>query len=493
MSAPAAPAAPSTDAARDLVSFINASPSPFHAVEESCRRLAAAGFTRLHERDAAWATAPGGKYFVTRNQSSLCAFVVGGRFSAAGGASGFSVAAGHTDSPCLRVKPVSTQSKAGFQSLGVETYGGGIWHTWFDRDLSVAGRAVVAGAGGGFESRLVRVSRPICRIPSLAIHLDRTVNDAFKVNAETHLPPVLATAARAALLELPAPPAPAPGAEGRVAGTGDATTRHHLGFVRLLARELGVAPDAVRDFELSVFDTQPAQLGGLYDEFVFSPRLDNLCMTFSVVEGLIASARDAAEVAADTHVRVAAAFDHEEVGSDSVPGASSTMLGEVMARLAAGGAAAAPAAAAAGALPALIRRSFLVSADMAHAHHPNYPGVHEDNHRPAMHAGLVIKNNCNQRYATTAVTAHMFRELARRAGVPLQDFCVRQDAGCGSTIGPIVATQLGVRTVDVGVAQLSMHSVREMCGAGDVAHAVGFFRGFFRDFPAVDAALANAD
>ena len=500
-SASSSPAAlPPMAPARDLVSFIDASPSPFHAVAEATRRLEAAGFARLRERDAEWRVAPGGKYFVTRSGSALVAFVVGGKWAGgapAGSASGgaFAIAAGHTDSPCLRVKPISALTKAGYLSLGVETYGGGIWHTWFDRDLSLAGRVVVAapGGGGGFTTRLVRVARPVCRVPTLAIHLDRSVNDGMKVNAETMLPPVLATV-RASLLAIKGAGAGA-GAGGASAataavsadaGTGDATARHHLGLVQLLASELGCAPADVRDFELCLYDTQGAAIGGLHDEFVYAPRLDNLCMTHSVVEGLIASsagAEGAASVAASGDVRVAACFDHEEVGSNSVPGAASTMLEEVLQRLV-------PEPAR---MAAVARRSFLVSADMAHAVHPNHAGLHEENHRPAMHGGVVIKSNGNQRYATSATTAFLFRQLAARAGVPLQNFCVRQDMGCGSTIGPIVATRLGLRTVDVGVPQLSMHSCREMCGAGDVAHSLAFFTTFFRVFAAVDASLAGAE
>jgi aspartyl aminopeptidase len=488
--------------AADLVSFINASPSPFHAVAEAERRLTSAGFTRLSERDAKWAVAPGGKYFVTRNQSAVVAFAVGGKY--APGAGGFTIAASHTDSPCLRVKPISTLTKAGYLSLGVETYGGGIWATWFDRDLSIAGRVIVDkgdGSGAGpFESRLVRIGRPICRVPTLAIHLDRTVNDAFKVNAESHLPPVLATAVKAKLEE--SGPAGAAGSSSSTptttpSGTGGAETRHHTGLVKAIAAELGVAPEAVKDFELSLYDTQGAAIGGLYNEFVFSPRLDNLCMMHSVVTGLIASVQGGAAASSpsaaaaagvlplseDPNVRVIAAFDHEEVGSNSVPGAGSTMLEDTIARLCPD----------ASLLPATIRRSILVSADMAHAVHPNYSGVHEENHRPAMHGGVVIKNNTNQRYATTAVTAFLFRRVAAIAGVPVQNFCVRQDMGCGSTIGPIVATRLGLRTVDIGVPQLSMHSCREMCGTDDVAHAATFFGSFFGAFSGVDETVVGTE
>ncbi len=208
-------------------------------------------------------------------------------------------------------------------------------------------------------------------------------------------------------------------------------------------------------------------------------------MTHSVISGIIASAAGGGPVplAEDPNVRVAAAFDHEEVGSSSVPGAGSTMLEDVITRLCPD-----PSL-----LPAASRRSALVSADMAHAVHPNYSGLHEENHRPAMHGGVVIKNNANQRYATTAVTAFLFRQLAADAGVPVQNFCVRQDSGCGSTIGPIVATRLGVRTVDVGVPQLSMHSCREMCGTEDVGHSLKFFTSFFGAFPALDAKVQGTE
>lgn len=434
----------------------------------------------MSERDAAWPNAPGGKYYVTRGQSALVAFAVGGRFAPGASTGGFSITAAHTDSPCLRVKPISARAAGGYQSVAVETYGGGIWHTWFDRDLSVAGRAIVALGDGTFESRLVRVARPILRVPSLAIHLDRTVNDGFKVNAETHLPAVLATAVKAAL-EAGAAAAPAGGAD---AGTGGAGARHHAVLVRLLAAELGVAPDAVADFELCLYDTQPSAVGGACAEFVFAPRLDNLAMTHATLSGLLASVAAPDALAAEPHVRVMAAFNHEEVGSASTTGAGGTLLEEVLARLAGG---------APGALAAAARRSFLVSADMAHALHPNYPAVHEEAHRPALHGGLVIKNNANQRYATDAPTAFLMRRVAALARVPLQNFCVRQDAGCGSTVGPILATRLGVRTVDVGAPQLSMHSVREMAGVDDVAHAAAFFAAFFESFPALDAALAGAD
>ena len=409
--------AATTSASHDLVRFLNASPSPYHAVEEVARRLTEGGFVRLHERSP-WAVVPGGKYFTTRSGTAVIAFTVGGAYVPGGG---FSVAAAHTDSPCLRVKPVSTKKSAGLLQVGVETYGGGIWATWLDRDLTVAGRVLLAeeaGAQGAppppVTAALVRIPRPILRLPSLAIHLQRDVNDAgMKLNAENHLAPILCTVAKAELEG-------AASTTGAV-GTGGAEARHHGALVRALAKELGVAPGTIRDFDLLLADVQPACLGGLHEEFVFSGRLDNLCMTHAVFSGLLAAGD--ASLATDPNIRVAAAFDHEEVGSSSVPGAGGTFLEDTLRRLCPDSTAFAIG----------MRKSMLVSADMAHAVHPNYSGLHEENHRPAMNGGLVIKANANQRYATNASSALLFRQLAGLAGTPVQNFCVvRLGSGGGA-------------------------------------------------------------
>ena len=338
--------------AADLCSFINASPSPFHVVSESARRLDAAGFVRVSEASlASGSLAPGSRCYLTRGQSAFVAFAVGEAYVPG---NGYTITAAHTDSPCLRVKPVSTLSKGGYQSLGVETYGGGIWHTWMDRDLSIAGRVIVAKGSGSYESRLVNIARPILRVPTLAIHLDRTVNDKQSINSETQLPPVLATSIRARLEEEPGASSPAPA----VPGTGGALTRHHRGLVGALAAELACAPEALHDFELCLYDTQGSAIGGLYSEFVFSPRLDNLCMTHATLEGLIAScAPGTGSLAGEKNIRIMATFNHEEVGSNSAPGAGSTLLEDLLDQLTAGSPALRTAA---------IRKSFLVSADMAH-------------------------------------------------------------------------------------------------------------------------------
>ncbi|CAI5742677.1 unnamed protein product [Hyaloperonospora brassicae] len=454
-----------------FLQFINKSPSPFHAVYETVQSLVAAGFTQLLEDDV-WddAVQPNGKYYVTRNQSALVAFAVGGQYRPG---NGFHVIAAHTDSPCLKVKPVSTIESQGWLQLGVETYGGGLFHTWFDRDLGLAGRVIVRAGDARFQSKLVLLDRPILRIPTLAIHLDRTAREKFVFNAETHLRPVLASAVRAEL--------EATTVDGVVGGggggdkDGQATAKHSSVLLQLLAKELQVEPEDICEFELCLFDTQGANVGGALDEFIFSPRLDNLCCSWLATQALIQSLDTLGD---DESVRVTALFDNEEVGSQSLMGAGSNFMQSVAERVAQGqlGGAAA-------------RKSFVVSADMAHGVHPNYAEKHEQNHRPAIHAGPVIKYNANERYATSGTSAFLMKELARRHGINIQEFVVRQDTGCGSTIGPILSTNTGIRTIDVGLAQLSMHSIREMCGTEDLVKGLDWFTAFYSEFSALDKCL----
>lgn len=454
---------PTPHHARGFVEFVNASPSPFHAVEQSAKRLSAAGFSRLHETDP-WHLKRGGKYYLTRNESTIFAFSVGGKFTP--GAGGFSIIGAHTDSPCLKVKPRSAITSNGFLQVGVQTYGGGLWHTWFDRDLAVAGRVIVKKKDG-IHHQLVNIKRAILNIPNLAIHLDRTVNEnGFKPNFENNLKPILATAAKA---------------------LGAKDEAHHPALLEEVAKEAGCAVHEIADFELCLYDVNPSAIGGLKDEFVFSARIDNLMSSFTSLTALIESAT-AESIAADPNIRLVSLFDHEEVGSASQQGADSTMMPTVLARIlkSVEGADAVK-------IPDLeaitFRKSFLVSADMAHGLHPNYADKHEANHRPMMHKGPVIKHNANQRYATNAVTAFLIKELAARNGVPMQEFVVRNDSPCGSTIGPILATRCGMRTMDLGCAQFAMHSIRETASVDDVFYAVELFRAFFEGFPALDAEL----
>jgi aspartyl aminopeptidase len=419
-----------------LIAFLNASPTPFHAVQAAADRLLALGAVKLDEKDI-WSLKPGQPAFVTRNGSSIVAI----RIPADVSRPRFRIAAAHTDSPCLKLKPRSPDPMANYRQWGVEVYGGVLYNSWLDRDLGVAGR-VSRMDGGIVKTALVRTEAKPFRIPQLAIHLDRGVNDSGLVlNAQRHLQPVL----------------------GLIGPDGGG--RSLEGW---LEETLG-APFPSLAFELHLYDTSPAGYGGIDDEFVFSGRLDNLAMSHAALEAFCA------ESAARDAIQVAALFDNEEVGSTSAQGANSNLLDATLERV----------------LLALGRnreeslaalaRSHILSADMAHAIHPNYPEKHEPFHYPLINRGPVIKGNASLRYATNAETSALFRSLCAGAGVPVQDFINRTDLACGTTIGPHVAAALGIPTVDVGNPMLSMHSAREMCGSEDHGMMIRAMREFFRD------------
>ncbi|XVE90869.1 hypothetical protein DITRI_Ditri20bG0110700 [Diplodiscus trichospermus] len=359
--------------------------------------------------------------------------------------------------------------------LNVQTYGGGLWHTWFDRDLSVAGRAIVRASDGSFLHKLVKVKRPLLRVPTLAIHLNRTVNtDGFKPNLETHLVPLLATK-----------PEEVPG-ESKDKSTLCTKAAHHPLLMQILSDELRCDVDDIVNIELNICDTQPSCLGGANNEFIFSGRLDNLASSYCALRALVDSCGSPDDLSREHAIRMVALFDNEEVGSDSFQGAGAPTMFQAIRRIVGS---LAKSYAGESTFDRTIRRSFLVSADMAHGVHPNFMDKHEEHHRPEMHKGLVIKHNANQRYATSGVTAFLFKEVAKIHNLPTQDFVVRNDMGCGSTIGPILASGVGIRTVDCGIAQLSMHSVREVCGKEDVDIAYKHFKAFYQTFSSIDRKL----
>ena len=414
-----------------LLEFIDASPSPFHAVANVAARLRAGGYAAVDERDS-WDAALPDKHFFTRNDSSLVAVVRGG----APGEHGFRLVGAHTDSPCLKVKPNALAHNHGYAQLAVEVYGGALLNPWFDRGLGLAGRLTLQ-TEGRIENRLVNIARPIAFIPSLAIHLDRDANDNRSINRQTELPPLLCRVS---------------------ANTPD--------FERLLRAQLArqypsLAVDAVLAFELCLYDCQAAEAVGLEGEFIAGARLDNLLSCYAGMEALLA--------ARGGHNCVLALNDHEEVGSASSSGAEGPFLHSVLRRQCGDEAA----------LATALSRSMLVSADNAHGVHPNYANKHEPNHRPLLNAGPVIKVNSNQRYATNSETAAVFRQVCERAGLPVQTVVVRSDMACGTTIGPITAARLGLRTVDIGAPQLGMHSIRELAGAQDQHTLLAALKGFY--------------
>ena len=428
------------EVARDLLSFIDASPSPFHCVASSASRLVDGGFTQLIEREQ-WELESGKGYFVVRS-GALIAFRVGLESSVD---AGFRLVGAHTDSPNLRLKPNADYQASGYAQVGVETYGGLLAYTWLDRDLGVSGRVALHGSDiGQIETRLIDIRRPLFRIPSLAIHLNREIrSDGLKLNNQNHLPPMLGLA------------------------TGDGSVG---AFEALLAEELDVEVDQILSWDLGLMDLQPSTLGGLDDAFVFAPRLDNQASCHAGITALLKAGPAKATA-------LVALYDHEEVGSGSTSGASGSFVEDIMTRITE----VEGPGAVQGGMQRAVASSFQVSADMAHAIHPNYSDKHEPRHLPKINEGPVIKINAQQRYATDSVGEAIFEALCQRSEIPYQKFVTRTDLACGSTIGPLSASRLGVPTVDVGNPMLSMHSIREQCGSEDVAKMIDVLARLFTE------------
>ncbi len=410
----------------DLRTFLDVSPSPFHAAAEAAARLNGAGFTAMVDGDD-WSELPLDGYVI--RDGGLIAWRMDGDLAAD---APFQLAGAHTDSPCLRVKPNPDDGAVGWKQLNVEVYGGILNNTWLDRDLGIAGRLTMADG----SHAMVDVRRPIARVPQLAVHLDRNVNgEGLKLDAQQHLRPVW--------------------------GVGSPQTGE---FADWIAAEAG--SDVPAFWELCLYDVQPAAIVGADESLLTSGRLDNLLSCWAAVDALIDSAPTGA-------VAMIVLNDHEEVGSSSTTGAAGPLLERVLER---------HVVARGGDRDDLLRslaRSHCISADNAHAVHPNYVERHDPGHRPIVNAGPAIKVNSNQRYATSSATAAQFRRACEAAAVPFQVFVSRNNMPCGSTIGPITATRLGIDTVDVGVPQLSMHSARELCGVEDPISLAAALRAAF--------------
>ena len=410
----------------DLRAYLDASPSPFHAAESATSLLGSAGFTEVSDR-ADWSDLPANG-FVRRDGGVVAWRTPDGLTADAP----FRLAGAHTDSPCLRVKPRPDQSHFGWKQLNVEVYGGILNNSWLDRDLGVAGRLTMPDG----SHVLVNIDEPIARVPQLAVHLDRGVNtDGLTLDPQQHLCPVW--------------------------GVGLSQPGEFAGWI---AERAGT--DLPAFWELCLYDVQPAAVIGADRSLLASGRLDNLLSCWAAIDAIVtAEPTDA--------VAMIVLNDHEEVGSSSTTGAGGPLLERVLER---------HVAARGGDRDALLRSlasSSCVSADNAHAIHPNYADRHDTEHFPIVNAGPAIKINSNQRYATSSTTAAAFRRACEAADVPFQLFVSRNNMPCGSTIGPITATRLGIDTVDVGVPQLSMHSARELCGTADPVSLAGALRASF--------------
>lgn len=398
--------------APDLLDFISQSPTPFHATENVLNMMTNSGFIHLQEGDK-WECAPKQKYVVTRNDSSLIAFTTGSDLQ-----NGIRMIGAHTDSPCLRIKPNPDIHNDGYLQLGVEVYGGALLHPWLDRDLSIAGRVSGIDKNGLLFHQLIDIKKAIAVIPNLAIHLDRSANKDKSINPQTHLPLII-------------------------------SQNTERTFKQLLLQHCLPNTERILDYELSCYDTQKPSTLGINDEFICSARLDNLLSVYIGARAIID--------ADSTEACLFVATDHEEIGSASACGAQGPFLKSVLERITNN----------AEELTQLLSRSSLISCDNAHAIHPNYADKHDKNHGPIINKGPVIKTNANQRYATNSINSAKFQQLCEQADIPTQNFVVRSDVACGSTIGPITASELGIETLDIGAPQWAMHSIRETAGTQD--------------------------
>lgn len=423
---------------QDLLDFIDASPSPWHVIATIEQRLQSFNFQRLQETDH-WILSAGGRYYVVRDDSSIILFVVGQQPVAD---TGFKILGAHTDSPGLRVKPQPQLNSDGLQRLAVEIYGGPILATFTDRDLSLAGRVAYQNQAGEIAQQLVRFDQSLLRLPNLAIHMNRAVNeDGLKLNKQTELPLLYSAVAQQLSSEQ---------------------------FPALLAQATELNPEQILSWELNIYDTQKGVFWGADQAFYADSQLDNLA---SCHAGLSALLEESALNSGNT--LVCALFDHEEIGSESCKGASGSFLPDVLARITD-----ATANTPQGWQRALAH-SFMISADMAHAYQPNFPAAYEPNHKIIVNQGPVIKVNANHRYASSCLSEARFAQLCQQANIPYQKYAHRGDLPCGSTIGPISSAKLGINTVDVGNPMWAMHSVRESAGVADHGYLIQALRCFF--------------
>ncbi|MBT8160944.1 MULTISPECIES: M18 family aminopeptidase [Arthrobacter] len=418
---------------QDLGAYVSASPSSFHAVHEAARRLDAAGFTALDELEP-WGGGAGSFYVI--RDGALIAWVTP---EGATPATCFNILGAHTDSPSFKLKPKPTTGKFGWLQAGVEVYGGPLLNSWLDRELRLAGRLVMLDG-----TQHLTATGPLLRFPQLAIHLDRAVNDGLTLDKQHHMNPVF--------------------------GLGDPESTDVLGILAASVPGASVDPSGIGGYDIVVADTQAPEIFGANGEFFASGRLDNLSSTHAGLTALIAHSN--ASVAGP--IAVLAAFDHEEIGSASRSGACGPILEDILTRISDG------LGATVSERRQALSASFCVSADAGHAIHPNYPERHDPANRPILNGGPLLKINANQRYATDATGAAFWARLCREADVPYQEFVSNNDVPCGSTIGPLTATRLGIRTVDVGVPLLSMHSARELCGVDDPQRLAAVAEVFFR-------------
>ncbi|KAI4100327.1 MAG: hypothetical protein L6R37_005546 [Teloschistes peruensis] len=475
-----------------FLSFITQNPTVFHAVDAIANRLQSNGFIKLSPRDA-WADKikKGGKYFVERNGSSIIAFVVGSDYKPGNGAA---VIAAHVDALTTKVKPIPTKpTRAGYVQLGIAPYAGALNKTWWDRDLGIGGKVLVKDSKTGkIESKLVKLDWPIARIPTLAPHFGAPASDPHP-NPETQMVPIIgldnSDISGKTTEDIPA--------TSRLGGIGAFTSTQPERLVKAIAGEMNISDyNSIINWELEVFDTQPAQLGGLDKEFIFAPRIDDKLCSYAAIEALIASTSpttsdqphdppSAPSPNSNSIIKLVGCFDDEEIGSLLRQGARSNFLPNTIDRILA---AFSPAHAA---HPDLVSQTyangFLISADVSHAVNPNYLSVYLENHAPRLNVGVAVQADPNGHTTTDSVSTAFLQRVADKCGSVLQVFQIRNDSRSGGTVGPMLSSAMGMRAIDAGVPQLSMHSIRATVGDQDPGLGVKLFKGFFDHFEEVDA------
>ncbi|MBE6598854.1 MAG: M18 family aminopeptidase [Ruminococcaceae bacterium] len=416
----------------NLIDFIEASPTAFHAVENTASILDEAGFTKLCEGET-WVLVPGGKYYTTRNMSSIIAFALPEDTENLP----FMIMASHTDAPCFKLKTdCETDAFGKYIKLNAEPYGGGIFSSWLDRPLSVAGR-VITSEGGAFTAKTVKVDRDLVLIPNVAIHQNRTINSGFAYNAAVDMMPLYSAA------------------DGK--GT----------LKKIIADAAGVTEDSIVSSDLFLYNRTPASVWGADNEFFSCPGIDNRQCLYGTLTGFLNAVSDGGL----SSILVFASFDNEETGSSTKQGAASPFLCDILSRIAESFGTD---------LRRVLPSSFMVSADNGHAKHPNHPELSDAKNVPHLNEGVVIKSNAAQKYTTDGISAAIFTEICRRADVPTQLFANRSDMAGGSTLGSISNTQVSLNTVDIGMAQLSMHSAYETGGTADTAYLIKASEAFFK-------------
>jgi aspartyl aminopeptidase len=426
---------------QSLLDFIDASPSPSHVIKNIEAQLA--GQTQVWQRldeTARWILQPGGCYFVVRDDSSIILFIQGQKPLAE---TGFKIIGAHTDSPGLRLKPNAASSTDGILRLGVEVYGGPILATFTDRDLSLAGRIAYKNDQDGITSMLVKFDQPLLRLPNLAIHMNRTVNeDGLKLQKQTELPLILSSLTEE---QLPA-----------------------AIFSELLQQQSGIEGERILSWDLAVYDAQKGAFWGAEGEFYANSQLDNLASCHAALQALLDPS-----VLQSGGTLVCALFDHEEIGSTSNKGAEGSFLPDVLKRIALTTGSDKEDYARA------LAKSFMISADMAHAYQPNFPSAYDPNHKVFVNKGPVIKVNANLNYSSDSVSVAMFSSWCEQEGVPFQQYSHRSDLPCGSTIGPLTSAKLGIRSIDVGSPMWAMHSIRESAGVLDHESMIKVMKRFY--------------